>query len=473
MPERLLLLVPGKVVWNALFRKDRSWIEGLEKMMIFYCIKPYYMLIFEYVGGPSFNLEIYNPYGVEINYWISPKSDEALAADRSFFEFSDLEIDKLCGTLSHNVYNNGSGLYDLLVNQNHLRKKEYYKILKRKACRKLGLDETMEKLKLCLKNLVCKLKLIWNHGKVYFDRKWYALAKAWKLKEGDTVVFQMTGKKQKFEICVYDNDILSKCNTSGRGKKTGVMNWFKFVNESFLRGGQMEIPRVFMQSGSASFSEKVELITRDGESSYAEFCPRRNFLTGMRDFLRRYAVDENDVIVFQYVKASTFAVSLFKFSGMEFKYNCESTIQSTTVNNVPQPDIILISDSSVDIADDGMEEIGNEDPENNLEADFEEVEDINIVSFQVTLKRSHVDKKCHGVYLPKLLYSAFKSWRSGTNIRLLSGDDVYNVSVLRSNRQYRLGSGWTDFTVGNEFEEGQTIQMDYVHEKTFRVTLLE
>ena len=109
-----------------------------------------------------------------------------------------------------------------------------------------------------------------------------------------------------------------------------------------------EIPRVFMQSGSASFSEKVELITRDGESSYAEFCPRRNFLTGMRDFLRRYAVDENDVIVFQYVKASTFAVSLFKFSGMEFKYNCESTIQSTTVNNVPQPDIILISDSSVD-----------------------------------------------------------------------------------------------------------------------------
>lgn len=76
-------------------------------------------------------------------------------------------------------------------------------------------------------------------------------------------------------------------------------------------------------------------------------------------------------------------------------------------------------------------------------------------------------------YLPKLLYSAFKSWRSGTNIRLLSGDDVYNVSVLRSNRQYRLGSGWTDFTVGNEFEEGQTIQMDYVHEKTFRVTLLE
>ena len=36
-------------------------------------------------------------------------------------------------------------------------------------------------------------------------------------------------------------------------------------------------------------------------------------------------------------------------------------------------------------------------PENNMEADFEEVEDINIVSFQVTLKRSHVDKKCHGL----------------------------------------------------------------------------
>ena len=78
--------------------------------------------------NPSFNLEIYNPFAVEINYNIIKKSDEAVEKGKSPLECSDIEVDKLCGTLLYNAYNSGHGVYDLVLSRSHLRKKESYKV---------------------------------------------------------------------------------------------------------------------------------------------------------------------------------------------------------------------------------------------------------------------------------------------------------------------------------------------------------
>lgn len=120
-------VAPG-VVWNGKYSVERNWIEGLEKMMLYYCIKPYYLIAMEYIGGPSFNLQIYNPYGVEVNYTVTDKSETLSSMDRSFFNFSDIEVDKLCGTMFSNVYNSGLHVYDLLISSSHLLKKDHTKV---------------------------------------------------------------------------------------------------------------------------------------------------------------------------------------------------------------------------------------------------------------------------------------------------------------------------------------------------------
>ncbi|WOH11399.1 hypothetical protein DCAR_0830884 [Daucus carota subsp. sativus] len=414
--------------------------------------------------------EIYNPYAVEINYSIPPKIASSSSEGGNVLDVSDIEIDKLCGNFCYNAYNNWHGLFDLVLRQKHLRKRDHYKIFKRKACQKLCIFESMDWVKLCFKNLTWIVKLKWMDGKVYLDRKWYSFAKAGNLKKRDTIVFQMTGNSQKFEVSVFESDILKNCNTSGIGHRTGVMSWFKMINENVLSSGQMEITRVVMQSSGAIFHEKVNLIMGGAETVIVEFCAVRNFLTGMSKLIQQYHVEEDDVLVFRYVSPSTFSVGFFKSSGMAFNYNMETTIVSTTMNNVQEPEVILISDSSVEMVEEAVLNLDNEEEDNNMDFGAGDIEDN--VFFQVTLKRSHVDEKYHGVYLPKTLYSTFNSWSRGTTIRLICGDNVYYVAALRNQKICRLGRGWTEFTIGNEFEEGQILQFIYVADKTFQVDVV-
>lgn len=103
-----------------------------------------------------------------------------------------------------------------------------------------------------------------------------------------------------------------------------------------------------MQSVTVSLSEKMEFLMGDGESFAVHFNARRNSLHGMRKVFQQYSVEENDVMVFSFVSQSSFVVRLFKYSGMEFSYTNESTVQSTTLTNVQEAEIILLSDSSVE-----------------------------------------------------------------------------------------------------------------------------
>ena len=109
--------------------------------------------------------------------------------------------------------------------------------------------------------------LKWKNGKAYMDSKWNEFAMGGQLNEGDTCSFHLTGTPRKFQICVYEGDLLSKCNEKGKslshycitptcclwtyfafsfsqfllgiGHKTGLPNWFKIVTDVFLYAGQM------------------------------------------------------------------------------------------------------------------------------------------------------------------------------------------------------------------------------------------
>ena len=98
--------------------------------MTYYSIKPFNLIMFEYIGGPNFNIQIYNEYAVESNYSLNLKLDEALGLGKNFFELSDYEVDKLRGSLDFNGYNSGLGLYDMVLHKRHLVQDDQYKVNK-------------------------------------------------------------------------------------------------------------------------------------------------------------------------------------------------------------------------------------------------------------------------------------------------------------------------------------------------------
>ena len=107
-----------------------------------------------------------------------------------------------------------------------------------------------------------------------------------------------------------------------------------------------EIPRVFTQAPGFTLSETVSLILRDGETVVVKFCGGHNFLVGMRKLIRLYSIEETDVLFFEYVRESTFVLSIFKVSGMESKYIVDESSNMTLFDGVREEDIIKISGSS-------------------------------------------------------------------------------------------------------------------------------
>lgn len=110
-----------------------------------------------------------------------------------------------------------------------------------------------------------------------------------------------------------------------------------------------EIPRAFVKHGGAVLSEDVTLIFGDGESYVAGYCPRRHFLSGFRNLIVHYSLEENDVMVFDYVSDSKFVVHLFKASGMQFNYNNVPGPSTNIENIIHEEDLIIISDSDSSI----------------------------------------------------------------------------------------------------------------------------
>lgn len=80
---------------------------------------------------------------------------------------------------------------------------------------------------LFFKNMSWVVNLKWDNGKAYMDRTWYDFARASRLKEGDICAFMLSGPPGKFRVCVYERDLLTKCNE--KGKKLS-MSFPDFIN---------------------------------------------------------------------------------------------------------------------------------------------------------------------------------------------------------------------------------------------------
>lgn len=66
------LHLPMKNTLIGRYVSSSETVEGIDCLMEYYNVNPYFVFVLEYIGGTEFTLEIFNEYAVEVDYSSSP-----------------------------------------------------------------------------------------------------------------------------------------------------------------------------------------------------------------------------------------------------------------------------------------------------------------------------------------------------------------------------------------------------------------
>ncbi|KAL1809348.1 hypothetical protein ACET3Z_026338 [Daucus carota] len=88
----------------------------------------------------------------------------------------------------------------------------------------------------------------------------------------------------------------------------------------------------------------------------------------------------------------------------------------------------------------------------------------NDFRFRIVLKKSHVDHRGHGAYIPPSFWTPSRQWDERTEVELVVGDNAWEVKVLRFGNQARFAQGWNAFVSENDLAGGSTLSFHYVGE---------
>ncbi|KAK1380435.1 hypothetical protein POM88_027179 [Heracleum sosnowskyi] len=482
IPDRVIVVLPSGALWTAKYMRDRNCIEQLDNMYDYYNVKPYHMFAVKYNGGSRFHVQIYNSYGVEIDYPAKPVIGKKLNLSRysggwvneAYYLSVDFEIDKLCAQFTFNCLNTGRGDYDLLLSRSHLKGSLYTQVFSKNACSQLALNDSMKWVEIGYNHLFWKIKLKWKNGKVWFNRKWNEFATAGELRHGDICVFQKTEQSQKFEVCVFEKKNMNNFNQKGLAEGKAMLSWLKVMNEKTTSNGELEVPRLFVDQHGLSIADTVHLLMPDGLEYFVSFCGFRNVLHGLKKVLLKYSVGENYVLCFDYVGESHFYVSIYDTTSVDIFDDLSVKVLLQDVMRQSKCPVIVLSDDSVDedkvssfnlMTIDNAENLEEAVDNNNMEV-LEDMQLLNVEgenqnSFSVRMSKSHVDHTGHGVYLPRTILAIYKKWKKGTVVTLVCGERVWKVEVHRKKKMCRFGKGWDNFTSEKELVKGQWVEFVY------------
>lgn len=131
------LHLPSGAIWYGSDDQENKTINGLENFMCYYNMKPYDLLVFEYLGGPDFSIKIFNSYAVEINYGLKEipfnygicvKNHVGSIVD-TIPNINEVKTDKLCATISYNANSTCSATFEMLIVEKHLERGENIEVL--------------------------------------------------------------------------------------------------------------------------------------------------------------------------------------------------------------------------------------------------------------------------------------------------------------------------------------------------------
>ncbi|KAK1393025.1 hypothetical protein POM88_012081 [Heracleum sosnowskyi] len=449
LPENVFLHVDCSYVWQGKVVNGGKYIEELEDMINYYGIKPYHMVLLQYDRVENFKVQIYNPYAVEIMY---PSEKSTGTAN---MVCNELKLDKLCCTFTHNALLNFSVVYYLVVEKSHLFGDLCGPVIPEDACYRLQLNPCCT-INVGFENHFWSVSVNWNNKAVYFGKEWIQFLHFVGISAGDTIAFHNTNVKWKFQLCVFPREIA--CAYKPPEGKTGVTSYLKFfktVTEVVLESGELELPRLFSVNYGDNLSQALNIFLGGGMSTTFKYC---------------HVDSKIYVSVYDSQSMNHFRDDDGYFRFADFAGPCCS--EDLVVVSDSSNDSDDSTDSSSDDYDIDEEGIDLTDKNSLTDEDVGGVDDLAMLSFDVTLRISHVDQQCHGAYLPKSLRCIFRTWGKRTSTSLFYRGREWNVEVLHHKRSCRFGIGWDDFTRDNKLSTNQKLSFQYVGDFNFHVRLV-
>ncbi|XP_074365289.1 uncharacterized protein LOC141706428 [Apium graveolens] len=263
LPDQLSLHVKSGCVWIGKYVKGSFCIEGLEVMMKYYQLKPYYLAKLHYVGGDAFSVTFYTPYAIELKF---PIVTDFLSSGG---ECAAVQVDRLCCTFNYNAKSNFVGLFNLQIQSHHLTDKPYTKVLCNYACYELGLTNSIKYIRPGFEDSEWKIKLKWVDGQALLSKNWLNFVQSAEVVPGDIVTICSTLTAFKFKAAIFDRKIVYEeaLGADVSGNNTSWENFFKVSTFDSLDAAELELPRVFKNNYGYTLGDILHIELGSGYST--------------------------------------------------------------------------------------------------------------------------------------------------------------------------------------------------------------
>ncbi|KAK1353219.1 hypothetical protein POM88_052354 [Heracleum sosnowskyi] len=490
--------------WHGVYDRTKSCITRLGSMLDFYSVKPYYMILLEYTGDGNFKTEIFDHDVVEINYPLRPIGfkkpqlcgSNTLIGEEGIEQSTTIDIEKMASKFFYNAQSNSKVTYDVTIETEHLSKSDMIQVFRNEGVSKLGLNDEMSWMELSMWGGKWVINLKWENGILFFKEDWKVFTKVVNLREGDILVFARCSHLQRFKVYFLGNKYSTDFQSKGVAGRNSKMKCLKMVGDDMLEGTDLELPRKFISTMAGFLRNQVKLIVGDGNEYPVSFCCVSNSLYGLKDFFSAYTVTANFFISFSYVGESTLYVTIYSPSCMDICNGIPKKLLLKDVRKMlgEKPNLVCYStdESSDDSSDDSSSgDASQSSDDSSLHSVAHNTDHShhtekrartmqrncgysgNGTSFTVTLLKSHVDQRGHGVYFPRHMNTIYRTWKKATFLTLYYGQGRWEVALLGNKKNCRFGLGWNDFTFDNKFVIGNKLQFVYDGNCVLKVFLLE
>lgn len=259
--------VPNGDIWCGRYVEGSHYIKGVDTLMNYYNVKPYFMIRFQYLGGGNFNIEIYNEYGVEIEYPLLCENQnhqhdrqKTTLIDKTF---SEVDLEKLDVIFHYNVVENFARECEIKVNLKCTASEENDKVifiifvnfstelvlkigyssimLQNLLCRfvarifvkKLGLPTDVHSLNIGFSLCNWNIKLRSTNNKLYFFKGWKSFVQESGLRDGDLCVIHQSKSSFYWKVAVFERDELEKWSANSSKDMTFRINYC-FCNSAII-----------------------------------------------------------------------------------------------------------------------------------------------------------------------------------------------------------------------------------------------
>ena len=117
------LRLPMKNTLIGRYVSSSETVEGIDNLMEYYNVNPCYVFALEYIGGTEFALEIFNEYGVEVDY-----STSSACGRKGVFDLTEIQKEKIFSTFSHEACSCFDLECDFVITKTHLEGRSWTEV---------------------------------------------------------------------------------------------------------------------------------------------------------------------------------------------------------------------------------------------------------------------------------------------------------------------------------------------------------